>query len=160
MILATLLLCSLVCAREVEALVTDELSIGDYVLTGGELPALVVVDAVARLMPGVVGDEASVAGDSFVRGMLDRRSAMGELESGETQLWEALHIQHEMGDRLSLAYTLESIAERLLGNGARASEIFEANRGVLARPDVLPVGVMIVLPPRESGNDLEPVSAR
>jgi len=57
--------------RVAEALVTDELSIGDYVLTGGELPALVVVDAVARLRPGVVGDEASVMHDSFVRGLLD-----------------------------------------------------------------------------------------
>jgi tRNA (guanine37-N1)-methyltransferase len=57
--------------RVAQALVTDELSIGDYVLTGGELPALVVMDAVARLCPGVVGDEASVAGDSFVQGMLD-----------------------------------------------------------------------------------------
>ena len=53
------------------AIVTDELSIGDYVLTGGELPALVVIDAVVRLRPGVVGDEASVTGDSFVRGVLD-----------------------------------------------------------------------------------------
>jgi tRNA (guanine37-N1)-methyltransferase len=51
--------------------VTEELSIGDYVLTGGELPALVVVDAVARLVPGVVGDEQSVAEDSFSRGLLD-----------------------------------------------------------------------------------------
>jgi len=54
-----------------EALATDELSIGDYVLSGGELPALVIVDAVARLVPGVVGDEASVARDSFARGTLD-----------------------------------------------------------------------------------------
>jgi tRNA (guanine37-N1)-methyltransferase len=53
------------------SLVTDELSIGDYVLTGGELPALVVLDAVVRLVPGVVGDAASVAEDSFVRGLLD-----------------------------------------------------------------------------------------
>lgn len=52
-------------------LATDELSIGDYVLTGGELPALVIVDAVARLVPGVVGDEESVAHESFVRGLLD-----------------------------------------------------------------------------------------
>jgi len=51
--------------------VTEELSIGDYVLTGGELPALVVLDAVARLVPGVVGDEQSVAEDSFSRGLLD-----------------------------------------------------------------------------------------
>jgi tRNA (guanine37-N1)-methyltransferase len=52
-------------------LATEELSIGDYVLSGGELPALVVVDAIARLVPGVVGDEESVARDSFARGLLD-----------------------------------------------------------------------------------------
>ncbi len=57
--------------RVAEALVTHEISIGDYVLTGGELPALVVLDAVTRLVPGVVGDAASVDADSFVRGMLD-----------------------------------------------------------------------------------------
>jgi len=51
--------------------VTEELSIGDYVLTGGELPALVILDAVARFVPGVVGDEQSVAEDSFSRGLLD-----------------------------------------------------------------------------------------
>ncbi len=51
--------------------VTEELSIGDYVLTGGELPALVILDAVARLVPGVVGDEQSVVDDSFSRGLLD-----------------------------------------------------------------------------------------
>src|SRR5215470_15541575 len=50
---------------------TEELSIGDYVLTGGELPALVILDAVARYVPGVVGDEQSVAEDSFSRGLLD-----------------------------------------------------------------------------------------
>ena len=54
-----------------EALATDEISIGDYVLSGGEAPALVVVDAVARLIPGVVGDEQSVEADSFSRGLLD-----------------------------------------------------------------------------------------
>jgi tRNA (guanine37-N1)-methyltransferase len=51
--------------------VTDEISIGDYVLSGGELAALVVVDVVGRLVPGVVGDERSVEGDSFARGLLD-----------------------------------------------------------------------------------------
>ncbi len=50
---------------------TEEISIGDYVLSGGELAALVVVDAVSRLVPGVVGDEQSVAQDSFTRGLLD-----------------------------------------------------------------------------------------
>jgi tRNA (guanine37-N1)-methyltransferase len=52
-------------------LATEAVSIGDYVVSGGELPALVIVDAVARLVPGVVGDEQSVAGDSFSRGLLD-----------------------------------------------------------------------------------------
>ena len=51
------------------SLATEELSIGDYVLSGGELPALVIVDAVARLVPGVVGDEESVARDTFARGL-------------------------------------------------------------------------------------------
>ena len=52
-------------------LATDELSIGDYVVSGGELPACVVVDAIARQIPGVVGDADSVVGDSFVRHLLD-----------------------------------------------------------------------------------------
>lgn len=52
-----------------DALVDQEISIGDYVLTGGELPALVVVDAVARLIPGVLGDEASAHMDSFSPGL-------------------------------------------------------------------------------------------
>ena len=50
---------------------TDEISVGDYVLSGGELPALVVIDAAGRLVPGVVGDEQSVGEDSFSRGLLD-----------------------------------------------------------------------------------------
>ena len=54
-----------------DGVATEELSIGDYVLTGGELPALVVLDAVARLLPGAVGDEQSVEQDSFRRGLLD-----------------------------------------------------------------------------------------
>ena len=55
-----------------EHLATDTISIGDYVLSGGELPALVIVDAVARLVPGVVGEAASVSGDTFARdGLLD-----------------------------------------------------------------------------------------
>jgi tRNA (guanine37-N1)-methyltransferase len=52
-------------------LATEAVSIGDYVLTGGELAALVIADAVARLVPGVVGDDESVARDSFAGGLLD-----------------------------------------------------------------------------------------
>ncbi|MCS7459510.1 tRNA (guanosine(37)-N1)-methyltransferase TrmD [Paenibacillus doosanensis] len=54
-----------------EHLVTDELSIGDYVLTGGELPAMVVIDSVARLLPGVLGNETSAVTDSFSTGLLE-----------------------------------------------------------------------------------------
>lgn len=49
----------------------DEISIGDYILTGGELPALVVIDATVRLIPGVLGDEESARQDSFYQGLLD-----------------------------------------------------------------------------------------
>ena len=48
-----------------------ELSIGDYVLTGGELPAMVVVDAITRLLPGVLGDAASAVDESFAAGLLE-----------------------------------------------------------------------------------------
>jgi tRNA (guanine37-N1)-methyltransferase len=57
--------------ERVRARVDQEISIGDYVLSGGELPALVIVDAVARLVPGVVGDEQSIVDESFTRGVLD-----------------------------------------------------------------------------------------
>lgn len=54
-----------------EHVATEEISIGDYVLSGGELPALVVIDAVSRLVPGVVGDEQSIEADSYSGGLLD-----------------------------------------------------------------------------------------
>lgn len=57
--------------RILETLIDDEISIGDYVLTGGELPAMVVIDAVARLIPGVLGGEDSAEKDSFVSDLLE-----------------------------------------------------------------------------------------
>src|SRR5512134_745879 len=54
-----------------EHLVTDEISIGDYVLTGGELPALILIDAVSRLLPGVLGDPEGAADDSHSTGLLE-----------------------------------------------------------------------------------------
>lgn len=54
-----------------DALVTREVSIGDYVLSGGELPALVLIDAIVRLIPGVLGDANSALSDSFQDGLLD-----------------------------------------------------------------------------------------
>lgn len=52
-------------------LVTDEISIGDYVLTGGELPALILIDALSRLIPGVLGDPTGAVDDSFASGLLE-----------------------------------------------------------------------------------------
>ena len=57
--------------RVLEAEVDLELSIGDYVLSGGELPALVLIDAIARLLPGALGDERSAVQESFSEGLLD-----------------------------------------------------------------------------------------
>lgn len=57
--------------RFVEATNAEEISIGDYVLSGGEIPAMVLVDAVVRLLPGAISDPSSAAEDSFRAGMLD-----------------------------------------------------------------------------------------
>lgn len=57
--------------RLIESQVDEELSLGDFVISGGEIAAMVVIDAVARLLPGVLGDEASASQDSFVDGLLD-----------------------------------------------------------------------------------------
>lgn len=54
-----------------DRLITREISVGDYVLTGGELPALIMADAIVRLLPGVLGDSESALGDSFQTGLLD-----------------------------------------------------------------------------------------
>lgn len=57
--------------RVLEEIVTDHVSVGDYVLTGGELPAMVVMDAVSRLVPGVLGNEGSADTESFSEGLLE-----------------------------------------------------------------------------------------
>lgn len=57
--------------RVLEEIVTDEVSIGDYVLTGGELPAMVMVDAIARLVPGVLHNDESAQTESFGNGLLE-----------------------------------------------------------------------------------------
>lgn len=57
--------------RVVEHLVTDQISLGDFVVTGGELPSLLVIDAVARFIPGVLGDPEGAVDDSFGNGLLE-----------------------------------------------------------------------------------------
>ncbi len=57
--------------RLIDAMVDEEISLGDFVLSGGELPAMALMDAVVRQLPGVLGDDASAVEDSFVNGLLD-----------------------------------------------------------------------------------------
>jgi tRNA (guanine37-N1)-methyltransferase len=76
--------------ERVRARVDEEISIGDYVLSGGELAALVIVDAVARLVPGVVGDEQSVVDESFTRGLLDFPHYTRPAELGDDRVPDVL----------------------------------------------------------------------
>jgi len=102
-----------------EALVDEEISIGDYVLTGGELPAMVLIDAVARLVPGVLGQEASPLEDSFADGLLEHPHYTRPAEiSGMTVPEVLLSGHHEMvrkwRRRESLRRTLERRPELVL----------------------------------------------
>lgn len=95
-----------------ELLAADELSIGDYVLSGGELAALVVIDAMSRLVPGVVGDEESVEYESFSRGLLDYPQYTRPAEFGGLTVPEVLLSGHHAEVRrwrkkAALARTIE-----------------------------------------------------
>jgi tRNA (guanine37-N1)-methyltransferase len=76
--------------RLIEDAVDEELSIGDFVLSGGEIAAMAVIDAVVRLLPGVLGDEDSAAQDSFVEGLLDHPHYTRPEEIGGRKVPEVL----------------------------------------------------------------------
>lgn len=76
--------------RLIDAEVDEEWSIGDYVLSGGELPAAVLIDAVLRLLPGVLGDAASAQEDSFMDGLLDHPHYSRPEGQGDQQVPEVL----------------------------------------------------------------------
>ncbi len=102
-----------------EALVDEEISIGDYVLTGGELPAMVVIDAVARLLPGVLGREEFALEESFADGLLEHPHYTRPAETRGLRVPEVLLSgHHEMVRRWrrreSLRRTLERRPELLL----------------------------------------------
>ena len=93
--------------RLIERCVDEEISIGDFVLSGGELPAMVLIDAVVRQLPGVLGDAASAVADSFVGGLLDcphytrpeiyeGRSVPAVLMSGNHQKIRRWRLKHSM----------------------------------------------------------------
>ena len=77
-----------------EMVATEELSIGDFVVSGGETPALVVIDAVSRLVPGVVGDQESVEQDSFAQGILDHPHYTRPAEFGGRRVPDVLLSGH------------------------------------------------------------------
>jgi tRNA (guanine37-N1)-methyltransferase len=120
--------------------VTEEMSIGDYVLTGGELPALVILDAVARFVPGVVGDGQSVVEDSFTRGLLDFPQFTRPPEIGDLRVPDVLlsgnHAEiRRWRKREALSRTLERrpdlLDEAALDDEER--EMLRELRGSLAR---------------------------
>jgi len=93
--------------RLIEAFGDDELSLGDYVISGGETAALVVMDAVMRLLPGVLGDEASAEQDSFTDGLLDcPHYTRPELAEGRRVPGVLLEGNHEVIRRWRLQQSL------------------------------------------------------
>jgi len=138
-----------------EHLVSEELSLGDFVLTGGELAAMVVVDAVVRLRPGVLGNEASPAEESFSEGLLEypqytrppefRGWAVPDVlrsgDHGEIARWrkrESLRRTLERRPALLLgrAFSLEEV--ELLADIARSSPELAARVRALALPPLPP----------------------
>ena len=85
--------------RVVGLLGAEEVSVGDYVLTGGEIAAMVVIEAVVRLLPGAVGDADSVAHDSFSRGLLDHPQYTRPAEYRGAAVPEVLLSGHHDGIR-------------------------------------------------------------
>ena len=99
--------------RVLEESVTDVISIGDYVLTGGELPAMIVVDAVSRLVPGVLGNDESAGTESFQNGLLEYP------QYSRTEEWHGRKVpeillsgDHAMVDAWRLEQSLERTKER------------------------------------------------
>ena len=92
-----------------EHLVTREISIGDYVLTGGELPAAVIADAVVRLLPGAIGDEQSALNDSFQDGLLE---APVYTRPAEFNGWTVPEVLLSGNERLIADWKLEQALER------------------------------------------------
>lgn len=107
-------------------LVTDEISMGDYVLTGGELPALVLVDAITRLIPGALGDAEATIKDSHAAGLLEHPHYTRPADFRGWEVPEVLRSgNHAQIDRWRREQSLRRTWERrpdLLGNGTLSPE--------------------------------------
>jgi tRNA (guanine37-N1)-methyltransferase len=125
--------------RLIRRRVDEELSLGDYVLSGGELPAMAVIDAVVRQLPGALGDGQSAVQDSFVDGLLDcPQYTRPEVHAGETVPEVLLSGHHEKIRRWRLQQALgrtwlrrpDLLAARQLGEDDRKLlEEFQRERG-------------------------------
>ena len=99
--------------RLIERVVDEEISIGDFVLSGGELPAMALIDAVVRQLPGVLGDAASAVEDSFVAGLLDcPHYTRPEVYKGQTVPEVLLSGNHERIRRWRLKQSLARTGKR------------------------------------------------
>jgi len=99
--------------RILDILQPDEISIGDFILGGGEVAAMALIEAVTRLIPGVVGDPESVAGDSFANGLLDHPCYTRPLEYEGREVPEVLRSgNHEAVRRWRLERSVESTVTR------------------------------------------------
>ena len=99
--------------RVLEEIVTDNVSIGDYVLTGGELPAMVLIDAVSRFVPGVLHNSESAETDSFQNGLLEYpQYSRPEIWNGKQVPGVLLTGDHEKVDEWRLEQSLERTKER------------------------------------------------
>lgn len=99
--------------RLIERCVDEEISIGDFVLSGGELPAMVLIDAVVRQLPGVLGDAASAVEDSFVGGLLDcPHYTRPEIYEGEAVPAVLMSGDHKKIRRWRLKQSLERTRRR------------------------------------------------
>jgi tRNA (guanine37-N1)-methyltransferase len=131
-----------------DALVDDEISIGDYVLTGGELPAMVLVDAVVRLIPGVLGETASAEEESFSDGLLEYPHYTRPREYRGMPVPEVLLNGHHEQIRLwrrrqSLLRTLQSRPE-LLAEAGLTDEDKYMLKGIVLELEQLGLPVDIV----------------
>jgi tRNA (guanine37-N1)-methyltransferase len=117
--------------RVVELGIDRELSVGDYVLSGGELPALTVIDALARLLPGALGDERSSAQDSFAQGLLEGpQYTRPEVFEGRSVPQVLLRGDHALIQRWRLTQALERTAQRRPDLLERAQLPAEARRAL------------------------------
>jgi tRNA (guanine37-N1)-methyltransferase len=116
--------------------VDEEISLGDFVLSGGELPAMALMDAVVRQLPGVLGDEASAVEDSFVNGLLDAphytRPEVYEGEAVPPVLMGGNHAEIIKWRRQRMLEATANKRPDLLDKARRAGQLSDADEKFLA----------------------------